>query len=274
MAQEQVVLITGATDGIGKAVALQLAQAGWHLLIHGRDEARLRATQRELGQRSGNSNIDWLLADFSSLAQTRRMAAFVADNYDRIDVLINNAATLQTERRVSAEGNELTLAVNHLAPFLLTCALLPVLQSTAAHVGQTRIVNVASNGHLSAKLDPSDLQFEQAYDGVTAYRRSKLANVLFTKALARRLAAAGVTANALHPGVITTKVLMAGFNMTGAPVDEGARPIVHLATSAELDGVTGKYFDVLRERIGVTATRDEALQDALWAASEALCGSA
>jgi NAD(P)-dependent dehydrogenase (short-subunit alcohol dehydrogenase family) len=267
---DSVVLITGATDGIGKATALRFADLGYYVLIHGRDEARLRATQQELSLRNPDAHIDWVQADFASLVQTRVLGHFLAENYDRLDVLINNAATLQPERRESAEGHELTFAVNHLAPFVLTQALLPVLRQTASQTGEARIVNLAANGHLKVTLDFDDLQSRTAYDGVKAYQKSKLANVLFTKALARKLAGSGVSANALHPGVITTKVLMAGFGITGAAPDEGAAAVLNLATSPELSGVSGKYFDVARERKGVAATQDEALQDQLWATSTAL----
>lgn len=268
MGNEHVVLITGATDGIGKAAARQFAQLGWMVLIHGRDEARLRATQRELIDATGNASIDWLLADFAELAQVRALGGYLVDNYDRLDVLVNNVATFQAQRVETGNGHELTFQVNYLAPFVLTRALLPVLDATARAQGEARIVNLAANGHLKVKLDFDDLGFRNGYTGVTAYQRSKLATVLFTKALARGRIGAGVNAMALHPGVISTKLLMAGFGLTGAEPETGAAAIVNLATSVELRGASGRYFDGLRERKGVAATQDEADQEALWAASE------
>jgi NAD(P)-dependent dehydrogenase (short-subunit alcohol dehydrogenase family) len=270
---ERFVLITGATDGIGRATAVALARAGWNVLLHGRDDARLRATRDDIAGATGNPNIDWVRADFSRLGEVRALGAYLADNYDRLDVLINNAATLQPARHLTEDGHELTFQVNHLAPFVLTRALLPMLQSTAQTHGEARIVNLAANGHLKVKLALDDLNNANDYNGVTAYQRSKLANVLFTKSLARGRAGAGVTANALHPGVITTKVLMAGFGITGAPPEDGAAAVINMATSAELRGATGRYFDMLRERKGVAATADEADQDALWAATERLLGA-
>jgi retinol dehydrogenase 14 len=272
MATENVVLVTGATDGIGRATAAQFARAGWLVLLHGRDEAKLRATQDALTAESGNINIDWVCADFVALGAVRTLGAYVSENYDRLDVLVNNAGTLQKTRLESADGHELTFAVNYLAPFVLTQALLPLLQATAAQTGQARVLNVAANGHLKVSLDFDDLQSTRDYDGVKVYQRSKLANVLYSKALARRLADSAVIVNALHPGVISTKVLMAGFGISGAPPEDAAQAIVHLATAPELAGVTGRYFDVLRERKGVAATRDEALQEQLWAATHALVG--
>lgn len=270
MSKERFVLITGATDGIGRATARRFAAEGWFVLIHGRDEARLRATQAEIASQTGSDSVDWVRADFASLADVRALGAYLADNYDRLDALVNNAGTLQPTRQLSRDGHELTFAVNHLAPFALTAALLPVLRATAAAHGQARVLNVAANGHLKVTLDFDDLQSARDYDGVKVYQRSKLANVLFTKHLARQLDGSGVAVNALHPGVITTKVLMAGFGMTGADPADAATAIHHLATAQELAGQTGRYFDVTRERKGVSATQDQDLQERLWVVSAAL----
>lgn len=270
MSADRFVLITGATDGIGRATAQRFAADGWSVLLHGRDDARLRATQAAISAQTGNSSVDWVRADFASLRDVRALGAYLADNYDRLDVLVNNAGTLQPARQTSHDGHELTFAVNHLAPFVLTRALLPALRATASAQGQARILNVAANGHLKVTLDFDDLQSTVDYDGVKAYQRSKLANVLFTKALARRLAGSAVNVNAVHPGVITTKVLMAGFGITGADPAEAAAAILQLATAQDYAGVSGRYFDVTRERKGVAATQDDDLQERLWSVSEAL----
>jgi NAD(P)-dependent dehydrogenase (short-subunit alcohol dehydrogenase family) len=270
MSEQRFVLITGATDGIGRAAAKRFAADGWFVLIHGRDEAKLRATQSEIAAQTGSDSVDWVRADFASLADVRALGAYLVDNYDRLDVLINNAGTLQQTRQLSQDGHELTFAVNHLAPFALTAALLPALRATASAQGQARVLNVAANGHLKAALDFDDLQYTRDYDGVKAYQRSKLANVLFTKRLARQLDGSGVAVHALHPGVITTKVLMAGFGITGADPADAAAAMHQLATSQQLAGQTGRYFDVTRERKGVAATQDQDLQERLWAVSEAL----
>jgi NAD(P)-dependent dehydrogenase (short-subunit alcohol dehydrogenase family) len=265
-----VILITGATDGIGRAAALRFARAGCYLLIHGRDEDKLRATARLLEAQPGSVRVDWLPADFASLSQVRALCDYLTDNYDRIDALINNVGTLSQTREVSADGFERTFAVNYLAPVLLTQRLLPVLRDTAGRVGEARVVNVSANGHLKVTLDFDDLQSANGYGGVVAYQRSKLAQVLWTKWLARELAGSGVTVNAVHPGVLTTKVLMAGFGITGADPDEGGAVLEHMARASDLRGVSGRYFDQLRERKGVAAAQDLALQERLHEVTQVL----
>jgi NAD(P)-dependent dehydrogenase (short-subunit alcohol dehydrogenase family) len=160
------------------------------------------------------------------------------------------------------------MGVNHVAPFVLTNSLLALLKATAAAHGEARVVTVASNVHLRAQIDLDDLNSERGYNTTAAYGMSKLANVLFSNALARHMAGTGVASNSLHPGVITTKLLMAGYNMTGASVDEGAKTSVHVATAPELRGITGRYFDNSRERAASPVANDVAVQDALWAATE------
>ncbi len=265
-----VVLITGATDGVGRAAALRLARAGCFLLIHGRNEDKLRDTARLLEAQPGAMRVDWLLADFNSLAQVRALGAYLADNYDRIDALVNNAGTLSQTRELSADGHERTFAVNYLAHVALTEALLPVLRDTAGRVGEARVVNVSANGHMKATLDFDDLQCARDYNGVLAYQRSKLAQVLWTKCLARELEGSGVTVNAVHPGVLTTKVLMAGFGITGADPDAGGAVLEYMARGPELRGVSGRYFDQLRERKGVAAAKDTELQERLREATRGL----
>jgi NAD(P)-dependent dehydrogenase (short-subunit alcohol dehydrogenase family) len=181
-----------------------------------------------------------------------------------LHVLVNNAGVYERRRRLTGEGLEYTLAVNHFAPFLLTHHLLPQLRAAES----ARIVNVSSIAHQSGKLDLTDLAFAGRYDGYAAYAASKLANVLFTLELARRLTGTQVTANALHPGVIGTKLLHAAFDIQGAPVENGARTSVYLATSEKVSGVTGRYFDDCREAQPSRTARDASLAAALWRLSE------
>ncbi len=264
--KDKTILVTGATDGIGRQTALELAQRGAHVLLHGRNPKRAPAVLAELRHRTGNERLEYLNADFAALAEVRALAEAVLARYDRLDALINNAGVFMPQRQLSRDGLELTFAVNHLAPFLLTNSLLPRLKRSAP----ARIVIVSSTTHQGEHLDFDDLQSEQRYDGYTAYARSKLANVLFTYALAERLKGTGVTANALHPGAVSTKLLHAGWGAGGASVAAGAATPVYLATAPEVEGVTGRYFANQRPTRSAPATYDRALQERLWAASEAL----
>jgi len=241
------VLVTGATDGLGKALAAELAKAGANVLVHGRDEERGRRTLEELRAETGGDRLAWYRADLASLRQVRTLAERVAAEHDRLDVLVNNAGVGTTypgdgRRLESEDGLELRLAVNYLAPFVLTRALLPLLRRSAP----ARIVNVASAGQAPVDLD--DLQLERGYDGIRAYCRSKLALVMLTLDLAEELDGAGVTANALHPGTFmpTKMVLEAGVT----PVDSletGIRSTMRLIADPALEGVSGRYFDRERE---------------------------
>jgi NAD(P)-dependent dehydrogenase (short-subunit alcohol dehydrogenase family) len=240
--EEAVVVVTGSTDGLGKRVAQDLAQKGATVLLHGRDPERGEAVAREIREGTGNDDLRYYLADFSSLEQTRRLAEEIRADRDRLDVLINNAGVFAGERTVSEDGYELTLAVNYLAPFLLTHLLLPLLRASAP----ARIVNVASAGQSSIDFD--DPMLERRYDGMRAYARSKLALVMFTFDLAEELEGTGVSANCLHPATLMdTKMVFEAFGRASSDVQEGADATVYLAASPELEGVTGKYFDGRRE---------------------------
>jgi NAD(P)-dependent dehydrogenase (short-subunit alcohol dehydrogenase family) len=240
--EEAVVVVTGSTDGLGKRVAQDLAQKGATVLLHGRDPERGEAVAREIREGTGNDDLRYYLADFSSLEQTRRLAEEIRADRDRLDVLINNAGVFAGERSVSEDGYELTLAVNYLAPFLLTHLLLPLLRASAP----ARIVNVASAGQSSIDFD--DPMLERRYDGMRAYARSKLALVMFTFDLAEELEGTGVSANCLHPATLMdTKMVFEAFGRASSDVQEGADATVYLAASPELEGVTGKYFDGRRE---------------------------
>ena len=263
--KDKIVLVTGATDGIGKQTALELAQLGARVLAHGRSAERCRAVVEEIKQRTGNE-ADYLVADFASLQQVRAMAAEVKAKHDRLRVLVHNAGVLMRERRLTGDGLETTFAVNHLAPFLLTHLLLDLLKASAP----ARIVVVSSGTHQSAKVDFGNLQGEKRYDGYAAYALSKLGNVLFAYELAERLAGTGVTVNCLHPGVIATKLLRAGWGGRGNGLAEGAETLVYLASSPEVENVTGKYFVRKRETPSSPASHDEKLRKEFWKVSERL----
>jgi NAD(P)-dependent dehydrogenase (short-subunit alcohol dehydrogenase family) len=258
------VLVTGATDGIGRETARQLLALGRRVLVHGRSEEKATRTARALAKTSPAGEALSVWGDLADMAQVVALAAQVKATAPRLHVLINNAGVFEQERRLTRDGFERTMAVNHFAPFLLTRHLLDTIQAAPAG----RIVTVSSMAHAWGKLDVNDLAFRRAWSGYEAYCASKLANVLFTLALSRRLEGTRVTANCLHPGVIDTKLLRRGFDAKGDPVEEGARPAVYLATSEKLAGVSGRYFDRCREKKPAARARDEALAEALWQASE------
>lgn len=263
-----IILITGATDGIGKQTALELAGAGHHILVHGRSAARVENVVREVQRTSKNARIDGLVADFASLDDVTRLAAQVRQKYERLDILINNAGVFMKQRALTPDGYETTFAVNHLAHFLLTNLLLDLIRSSAP----ARIVTVSSGTHRSGQIEWDNLQGERHYSGYEAYARSKLANVLFAYELARRLQGTRVTSNALHPGVIRTKLLHAGWSGGGDNLSRGAETIVYAATAPELADVTGRFFDNRRETASSSASHDKALQRELWRVSAQLVG--
>jgi NAD(P)-dependent dehydrogenase (short-subunit alcohol dehydrogenase family) len=266
--KNNVILITGSTDGIGRQAALELAATGATIIVHGRDHDRGRKTVTDIQTATGNHNVDLLIADLSSLHQVRLLADMVLSSYKRLDVLVHNAGVFMKTRQLSEDGFEMTFAVNHLAPFLLTNLLMDLLRQSSP----ARIITVSSVTHMRVTLDFQNLQGEKAFGGYNAYSLSKLANVFFTYELARRLEGTGVTANCLHPGVIATKLLRAGFNISGAHPADGAATIVYLATSSDVDAVSGKYFENKREVSSSPTTHNKELQLKLWEISEKLTG--
>lgn len=274
--QGKTVLITGATDGIGKETARALAGQGATVVIVGRSPEKGARVLAELKQSTGNPNIELLLADLSSMKEVRALATAFKAKHDRLDVLVNNAGAIYTERQVTVDGYERTFATNHLAYFLLTNLLLDLLKKSAP----ARIVNVSSEAHKSGKLDFDDLQSEKSYTTFTVYGTSKLANVLFTYELARRLAGTGVTANCLHPGVIssgfgnsTNRLLRIGFALVRPfMIDavKGAQTSIYVASSPDVAGVSGKYFKNKRPYPSRKLTQNEALAKRLWDVSERL----
>ena len=259
-------LVTGSTDGIGRETARQLLERGLHVLVHGRSQRKASQYAEQLARGQQGSRATPVWGDLSSMEQVAALARQVREQSPALDVLINNAGVFERSRHLTPDGFEMTMAVNHFAPFLLTRLLLPAV--AAAPAG--RVVTVSSIAHQSGSLDLDDLTFAHGYDGYEAYATSKLANILFTRSLARRLADTPVTANALHPGVIDTKLLHAGFNMRGASVQQGARTSVYLALSDEVAGVSGKYFIDCRDATPSRLARDARVAEALWAESERL----
>jgi retinol dehydrogenase-14 len=233
------VLVTGASDGIGKETAAQLAARGARVILHGRDPGRVEAAAKEVDRRSGSWPVGQELADLSSLDEVRQLAARLVDHHPRLDVLIHNAGVFMPKRQVTADGFESTFAINHLAGFTLAHLLLPALQESP----QGRIVFVSSGAHFSARLDWEDLQGERRYDQFEAYAQSKLANVLTAVEMGRRLRDRPITVNACHPGVVSTKLLRAGFGGHGVDsLQESAATSVHLALAPELSTATAGYY--------------------------------
>ena len=273
------VLVTGGTGGIGKAAAVGLAAKGARVGITGRDRARAEAAAADIARESGNPAVDVFVADMSSQAEVRRLAGEVLAAYPRLDVLLNNVGGFWSHRHVTADGLEHTFALNHLAPFLLTNLLLERLKASAP----ARVVTVSSNAQAMGKIDFDDLMGEQKYSGSRAYNQSKLANVMFTYELARRLAGTGVTATVLHPGLTSTAFsaedpalgllvkILRPFMKSPA---RGAETPIHLASSAEVEGVTGEYFADRKAKRSRESSYDTAAAARLWQASADLVQAA
>jgi NAD(P)-dependent dehydrogenase (short-subunit alcohol dehydrogenase family) len=273
------VLITGGTGGIGKATAIGLARTGARVGIVGRDAARGEAAAADIRSASGTTSVDVFTADMSSQAEVRRLAAEVLDAYPRLDVLVNNVGGFWAHRHVTADGLERTFAVNHLAGFLLTNLLLERLVASAP----ARVVTVSSGAQSTGRIDFDDLQGARKYSGQRAYNQSKLANVMFTYELARRLEGTGVTANVLHPGVTATAFGaedQAWYFTTGSGLArrfmktpaQGAETPIHLASAPELEGVTGRYFANRKPRKSNTLSYDTDAAARLWRVSAELVG--
>ncbi len=263
---ETTILVTGATSGLGKRVALEVARMGASVLLHGRNHDRLEATFGEIQSETGSEKLGSYLADLSSLSEVRALAEQVLWDHDRLHVLINNAGIIIEERTESKDGFEITFAVNYLAHFLLTNLLLPLLHDSTP----ARVVNVALAGQ--SPMNFSDIMLEQGYDAMKAYTRSKLAQVMFTFELAERLRGTGVSANALHPAsLMDTKMVRETFGRAMSSVQEGVEATVRLAISPELEGVTGRYFDGQREGRADRQAYDAQARKRLWDLSEELC---
>ena len=280
------VIITGGNSGIGKATATALAGAGARVVITARNEQRGRDAVADIAAASGSDRVELSVFDLADLSSVRAGAADLLERCPRIDVLCNNAGLILSERSLSADGYEATFAINHLGPFLLTDLLLDRLKESAP----SRIVNVASTAHSFARhgMVFDDLMAERSYKQMQVYGRSKLANILFTAELAKRLAGTGVTANSLHPGSVNTGYARdgdtSGFMAWGVEIyshlpisltpEKGARTSVYLCSSPEVEGVTGRYFAKCREKTPSANARDEAAAARLWSVSEDLIAAA
>ena len=275
---QKTVLITGATSGIGQQAALHLAQQGMRVIVAGRNPQKTGDTVALLRRESGNLSVESLLADLSSLAEVRRLAHEFNSRYDRLDVLINNAGGFFSHRHTTVDGLERTFALDILAPFLLTHLLLDVLQDSAP----ARIINVSSMAHIWGRLHFHDLQSEKAYSGWMAYSRSKMALLYFTYELSRRLAGKQITVNAVHPGFIKTNLqnndsgffnsLVKMLEVFAVKPEQGAEPLVYLATAQEVEGITGQYFSGKAQKRSHRLSYDQETARRLWQVSEDLCG--
>lgn len=273
------VLITGGTGGIGKATAIGLASLGARVGIIGRDRARAETAAAAIAREAGNDAIDVFVADMASQVEVRRLAAEVLAAYPRLDVLVNNVGGFWSHRHETADGLEHTFALNHLAPFLLTSLLLDRLKRSAP----ARIVTVASAAQGMGRIDFDDLMGQRKYSGQTAYNQSKLANVMFTYELARRLEGSGVTATVLHPGMTSTGFSSEDPSRVFAPLvavmrpfmrkpAKGAETPIYLASSAEAAGITGTYFANRAARESNKSSYDRATTARLWDVSAGLVG--
>lgn len=268
------ILITGATNGIGEVTALELARKGATVFIAGRDPQRCADTVARIKTEGGNAQVEFIVADLSTQAGVRKLAGEFKQRSPRLDVLINNAGAIFMSRQLSPEGIEMTWALNHLSYFLLTQLLLDTIKSSAP----ARVVNVSSDAHESGKIHFADLQGEHSYRGFGAYAQSKLANVLFTYELARRLNGAGVTTNALHPGFVSSgfgknnslpvRLGMSVAHWFARTPTQGAQTSLYLASSHEVQDVTGKYFVDCKPVASSPASYDLETAQRLWETSE------
>jgi NAD(P)-dependent dehydrogenase (short-subunit alcohol dehydrogenase family) len=271
----KVALITGGTSGIGKAAATALAGMGAAVVVTGRSKERGKVAVGEIRRESGSEKVSLMLADFAVQAEVRELAQAFKERHDRLDVLVNNAGLIQSKRTETPDGIELTLAVNHLAPFLLTNLLLDLLKKSAP----SRVITVSSEARRRAEIDFDDLQSERRYRAFRVYGMTKLANILFTYELAERLRGTGVVANCLHPGGVNTNfgknnrnlgtLLFRAFKPFMRTPEQGADTLVYLASSPEVEGMSGKYLTD-RKKVSPAQPHDEATQRKLWEISEEL----
>jgi NAD(P)-dependent dehydrogenase (short-subunit alcohol dehydrogenase family) len=273
-------IVTGASSGIGKVVARSLATLGASVIAVCRDQGRGEATVAEIKAASANEDVSLMLCDLTSQASIRAFAERFLSEHDELHVLVNNAGLIIGKRELTVDGIEHTFALNHLGYFMVTNLLLDVLKKSAP----ARIVSVASEAEKVGKIDFDNLQGERSYSGLRAYGTSKLANIVFTYELARRLSGTGVTANAVHPGPVATNfgqtggAFMSFVTRIGARLmltpEQGAETAIYLASSPEVEGVTGKYFTKKKEIRSIKQSYDPEVQQRLWEVSARLTGLA
>ncbi len=277
----KVCLVTGATSGIGEVTAKALAARGAQVILVGRNQLKAAMTVQQIQSETGSNSVQYLLADFADLQQIHDLVSSFKSQYSRLDVLINNAGAYFNSRRQTAYGVEMTFLVNHLAPFLLTNLLLDMIKASPA----ARIINVSSDAHQYGSMDFADLEYKRRYFGMKAYARSKLGNILFTYELARRLEGSAVTVNALHPGHIATDIWRTNFSLIGPLLkwimgffaitpEEGAKTSIYLASSPEVEGLTGQYYVKQEVVQSSPMSYDQNLARQLWRVSEQLSGQA
>jgi NAD(P)-dependent dehydrogenase (short-subunit alcohol dehydrogenase family) len=277
--KNKIVLITGGSSGIGLATAEALAAQGAEIILAARSAAKLKDAAQQITDKTGNKNIKYYVADFSSQKSIRALAAQLKKDYQKIDVLINNAGGVFPAFKLNEDGLEMTIGTNHFAYFLLTNLLLDLIKKS----DYARIVNVASGSHYDGKIDFESFTKDKGYFILKAYAQSKLANVLFTAELAERLKGTNVTANCLHPGFVKTDIgnkdtqwysklfWTLSSRIAGLSVENGAKTSIYLASSPDVKGVTGKYFDKCKEKNPAPLAKDKVLQKELWRVSEQLC---
>lgn len=281
----KVVLVTGATNGIGKQAAMEIAKAGATVVLVGRSAEKTDATVKEIQSACGHSRVDSILADLSVMSEIRRLAETFLARYDRLDVLLNNAGAIYEERKLTVDGYEMTMALNHLSYFLLTNLLLERLKKTAQTYGEARVINVSSGAHAVARkgIAFEDIHATKAYSAMGRYGESKLMNVLFTYEMARRFEGTGICVNALHPGFVDTgfghnvrsffvPVLKLAQKLFARKGNKGAETSIYLAVSPEVKGVTGQYFMDKKARRTSKISYDRTQQERLWSISAEMTG--
>lgn len=281
--QGKTVLVTGATNGIGEVTALELARMGAHVVLVSRSAERCQASVDKIRTATGSSAVEYIAADLSELAGVHQAAEEFLARHQALDVLVNNAGAYFNERRLSRNGYEMTFALNHLSYFLLTHLLLDALHAAGSVNGEARIVNVSSDAHKVGALNFDDmLRREKKYSGFGVYGESKLMNVMFTYALARRLENSTVTANVLHPGFVRTgfgrnnggllNTVFGFLQIFALTPEQGAETNIHLASSPEVKGISGQYFTKKRAVESSSASYDRAAQERLWQLSAEITG--
>ncbi len=268
-------IITGSTSGIGRITAMAIAREGAQLVLPVRDIEKGEALKKEIKIETGNRSVEVMPGDLASMSSIRQFATEFEKKYSKLHLLINNAGLWEAKRKESDDGIEMNFAVNHLAPFLMTNLLLDTIKKSAP----ARIVSVASTAHKYGKMRFNDLEGKKSWGSMQSYAQSKLANILFTRRLAKELEGSGVTANCLHPGVVNTQLFnkLPGFiqrisSLFMITPEKGAQTSIYLATSAEVENITGEYFDKKKIAKTTAHARDMQVADTLWEVSKEYCG--